>query len=193
MINGFTADDIGTGGGFGPAAAPTVDAFTEAARSGFGEAATTYLALYKPAADAEVPALRKSSGRDRARTSLHLWSMDQLGMSDTIYTYYFDRAIPWPEHPEFGAFHTGEVPYIFNNLKKLDRPWEPIDHTLADQISSYWVNFAKTGNPNGAGLPRWEAFSPDDASTQQIGARTGKMQIAEPAKVAFWKGQLADD
>jgi para-nitrobenzyl esterase len=40
-------------------------------------------------------------------------------MSEYVYTYYFDPAIPWPAHPEFGAFHTGEVPYVFENLKFL--------------------------------------------------------------------------
>lgn len=47
-----------------------------------------------------------------------------------VFTYFFARGIPWPAHPEFGALHTGEIPYFFLNLKILDRPWEKIDHAL---------------------------------------------------------------
>jgi para-nitrobenzyl esterase len=109
-----------------------------------------------------------------------------------VYTYYFDRAIPWPDHPEFGAFHTGEVPYVFNNLKLLDRPWEPVDHTVANQMSDYWTNFAESGDPNGPNLPQWPKYNPDNATTMRIGAETGRMPIADPAKVEFWTEMITD-
>jgi len=191
VLNGFTADDLGvSSGGFGPPPEMTVAAFESDARRLYGDKADTYLSLYTPGSDAEVPALRKTSGRDRARASVHFWASQQQEMSDDIYTYYFDRAIPWPEHPEFGAFHTGEVPYVFDNLKLLDRPWEPADHTVAAQMSAYWTSFAMSGNPNGTGLPKWQVYSPDEATTMRIGAEMGQMQIADPAKVTFWKDIL---
>lgn len=187
VMNGFTADDFGTNGGFGPSAEATIAAFEKDAHRIYGDNANTFLSLYKPASDEEVPAMRKASGRDQARVSLHIWASQQADMSDDIYTYYFDRAIPWPEHPEFAAFHTGEVPYVFNNLKYLDRPWEAVDHQVADHTSSYWTNFALTGDPNGEGLEKWQAFNGDKASTMRIGEKMGLMEIAEPAKVKFWK------
>ena len=58
----------------------------------------------------------------------------------------------------FGAFHSGEIVYAFNNLHTLDRPWEQIDHQLAETMSDYWVNFVKTGNPNGASLVFWPKY-----------------------------------
>ena len=82
---------------------------------------------------------------------MHLWAADQLAASKRIYTYYFDRAIPWPAHPEFGAFHSGEIPYFFNTLNRLGRPWEPADRKLAETASTYVTNFAKKGDPNGSG------------------------------------------
>ena len=191
VMNGFTADDFGTNGSlFGPPPEATVEAFKNDANRLHGDKAETFLSHYMPASDAEVGALRKKSGRDRARVSLHLWASAQLDMSEKVYTYYFDRAIPWPDHPEFGAFHTGEVPYIFNNLRFIDRPWEPVDHTVADQMSSYWANFAKTGDPNGDGLAVWHAYSPDAITTQRIGAEMGPMPITDSSMVEFWKGSL---
>ena len=51
------------------------------------------------------------------------------------------------------------MPYVFNNLKTVNRPWEDIDIQLADQLSSYWVNFVKSGNPNGGNLTHWPAYT----------------------------------
>lgn len=191
VMNGFTADDFGTNGSlFGPPPEATLEAFNTDARRLHGEKAETFLAHYTAASDADIAALRKKSGRDRARVSLHLWASEQQAMSGNVYTYFFDRAIPWPEHPEFGAFHTGEVPYIFDSLRLLDRSWEPVDHTVADQMSSYWANFAKTGDPNGDGLAVWHAYAPAVNTTQRIGAEMGMMPIADPSMVDFWKESL---
>src|SRR4029077_21096733 len=59
-----------------------------------------------------------------------------------------------------GASHGSEIPYIYNNLAAQDKPWQEWDHKLADTMSSYWVNFARNGNPNGPGLPEWPAYDP---------------------------------
>jgi para-nitrobenzyl esterase len=121
----------------------------------------------------------KAAARERARVAMHVWAADQVKASKRIYTYFFDRAIPWPAHPEFGAFHSGELPYFFLNLAKLDRPWEPLDRRLADTVSSYVTNFARKGDPNAAGLPPWPAYDPAIHRTMQLGARIGAMEIAD--------------
>jgi len=191
VMNGFTADDMGTGGGFGPPPEASVTAFEAESLERFGENADEYLALYVAESDASVPALRKTSGQDRARVSLKLWAVELATLGVPVYTYYFNRAIPWPDHPEFGAFHTGEIPYVFNNLHLLDRPWEDIDRVVADNVSSYWVNFAKTGDPNDEGLSPWPAFDASIDVTMELGESTGSMPIAGPEKVEFWTSSLS--
>ena len=85
----------------------------------------------------------------RARTSTH-----------AAYAYYFEHAVPWPQHPQFGAFHSGELPYVFDNLAGLDRPWTAADRGLAMAASSYWAAFAASGRPAGDSLPKWPAYRP---------------------------------
>ena len=124
-----------------------------------------------------LDAAQKPAARERMRLALDQWAADQQKASKTIFTYYFDRVIPWPAHPEFGAFHTSEVPYVFDTIGKLDRPWLPVDKKLADQMSSYWSNFAKTGDPNGAELPAWPAYDPAAHVTMELGERVGPMPV----------------
>ena len=191
IIVGFTADDIGVGGGgFGAASKPTLASYQSDAQRIYGDQAPAFLKLYPAASDADVPMTQKIAGRDRARVSMDLWAAEQHRASRRIYTYFFDRPIPWPAHPEFGAFHTGEVPYVFRTIDRLNRPWEAVDRTLTDSVSSYWANFAKKGDPNGPGLPRWPEYVPGSHITMQLGARLGTLSVAEGSKVDFFLGQL---
>ena len=64
-----------------------------------------------------------------------------------------------PGFPNYGAFHSADIPYALHTLDKWDRPWESRDEKMQEMMSSYWVNFIKTGNPNGSGLPEWKSFS----------------------------------
>jgi para-nitrobenzyl esterase len=87
-----------------------------------------------------------------------------------VYVYRFTRKVPATgEYKKYGAFHTGEVPYAYDNLQFVNRPWEPVDHSLATAMSDYWVNFVKTGDPNGNGLPHWDAYSEQDKTILFLG------------------------
>ena len=88
-----------------------------------------------------------------------------------VFMYRFERDVPYADGmSDFGAFHTGEVPYAYNNLRMSPRPWTEADYKLADLMSDYWVNFATSGNPNAEGLPEWEAASPENLKAMRFNA-----------------------
>lgn len=168
------------------------DDFREQAHKQYGAMTDTFLKLYPASTDAESGLSEKAVGRDRGIAALEAWAVDRAKTAKTnAYVYYFDRAIPWPEHPEFAAFHTSEVPYVFDNLNLLNRPWEAVDRKLADEMSSYWVNFAATGNPNGGDLPAWPAYRGEPGQVMELGAHIGPRELLDSAKRAFYHEQFA--
>ena len=191
MMTGFNADEASAFPGYGQA---TPDAFREAARERYGEAADDLLALYPTATDEEAGAAQKTSQRDLAAAALGNLAEERAHTAQTaLYLYYFDRGIPWPERPEFGAFHTAEVPYFFNNLALLDRPWEALDHRLADTMASYWAHFAAEGDPNGDRLPDWPAFDGQNANFMRLGEQMAPDPIATPPAREFFRAFLTEE
>ena len=65
-----------------------------------------------------------------------------------------------------GAYHSGDLAFVFNNVGKIGLNWEAHDYELARAISKYWTNFAKFGDPNGAGTISWPLFTNNDKNTQ---------------------------
>tara|TARA_R110002153_G_scaffold249870_1_gene406380 strand:- start:13986 stop:15605 length:1620 start_codon:yes stop_codon:yes gene_type:complete len=77
---------------------------------------------------------------------------------------------PMKERMKYGAGHGSEVGYVFNNL---DARWgnpetTPEDKKVAELMNGYWVNFAKTGNPNGEGLPNWPVYTKNEGEILDI-------------------------
>src|SRR6202034_4495454 len=73
---------------------------------------------------------------------------------------------PFAPGPHGSATHVSEILYVFNHLDN-SRPWTDQDHQVADTMSSYWVNFATTGDPNGKGLAKWTPYD-DKSKTPMI-------------------------
>lgn len=67
-----------------------------------------------------------------------------------------------------GATHGAEMPYVFDHLDLYDAPWANSDRRLAETMISYWTNFARTGDPNGGGLPNWPSFESSKPSVVLI-------------------------
>lgn len=112
------------------------------------------------------------------------------------YLYLFSYVSPsMKERMRFGAGHASEIPYVFDNL----RGWNgasvpPEDQKVAKLMNTYWANFAKTGNPNGKGLPEWPVFSlqkneifefrPDGSAVAAPDSRKARLDVMEKSAEA---------
>jgi carboxylesterase type B len=175
---------------------PDVDAagFRKAVRDRFGDMADAFLKLYPVASDADAPAALNAVMRDYERASMYFWALDRQKTAKTnAYTYYWTHAIPGPEMDRWGAFHCSEIPYFLNTLSESPRPFEPIDHEIAATMSSYYVNFVATGDPNGKGLAAWPAIDPASPVTMELGDHYRPIPVADKARFellrVFFAGQ----
>lgn len=188
-MTGLTADEGSSSPTYGKL---KPDEFAKQAQQRFGAQAEAFLKLYPSNDQTQSGLSQKQSARDQGLVSMYLWAAERAKTGKAkAYTYYFTRGIPWPEHPEFAAFHTGDVPYFFANLKHLNRPWETVDRKLSETASGYWVNFAKTGDPNGKGLPNWPAFDAGKPITMELGEKNGTRPVAEKDALDFFTQYFA--
>jgi para-nitrobenzyl esterase len=141
--------------------------FEKQIHDGFGEHADEILAANPHATDAQALQATRNMFRD-STFAWSTWAWARLQSSKgkgTTYVYYFDHRTP--QSPN-GASHAAELGYVFRNLGgsgPVGAPNRAEDVAMSDLVSSYWTNFAKTGDPNGAGLPKWPAFT---AGSQQV-------------------------
>lgn len=102
-----------------------------------------------------------------------------------VFVYRFTRLVPENKTgSKYSAFHTGEVPYAYNNLKFVNRPFQEEDHRLATTMSCFWINFIKRGDPNEKGLPAWPSYHEEDKSIMifDTESRVSKLQDGEALK-----------
>ena len=98
----------------------------------------------------------------------YLYFMDYVPPAYQIYLFD-DPNLNLPDGPRSaGAYHSGDLAYVFNNVGKTGDFWLEEDFAMARAMSGYWTNFAKTGDPNGGNLPNWSLYEPQNHSTQLL-------------------------
>jgi para-nitrobenzyl esterase len=117
----------------------------------------------------------------------YAWALMQNENSKAkTFLYRFVRKPPATgEKKRFGAYHTAEIGYALHNLDSIRRPWEPVDRRLEDIMSSYWVNFVRTGNPNGSQLPGWPPFSSANPQTMFFDEHPAAKRLPDQAALDF--------
>jgi para-nitrobenzyl esterase len=130
----------------------------------FGALPAPLLAAYPHATDAEAQQARLDFERD-LRFGWDMWTWARL-QAGRAYFYHFMQSPPFPGdsiHHDWGASHFAELWYMFDHLDQETWSWSSADRRLAQTMASYWTNFVKSGDPNGAGLPRWPTFDTGNA------------------------------
>jgi para-nitrobenzyl esterase len=141
---------------------------------GFGPLPPALAAAYPHATDKEAQQARLDLERD-LRFSWDMWAWARLQATTgrkPVYYYSFRQQPPFPAdsvYAGWGASHYAELWYVFDHLDQSPWRWTKADRQVAEEMSSYWVNFAKSGNPNGPGLPVWPAFTTAESKVLDIG------------------------
>jgi para-nitrobenzyl esterase len=170
------------------------DDYVKQIRDQYGSDADEFLKHFPGNTDEEAAASQVKASRNQVfALSGYNWAKLQSTQAEApIYVYFFERKVPAaPEYQKYGAFHTAEVAYALNDLKFLNRPLQQADFDLANQMSSYWANFAKTGNPNGSRLPEWPKFSTAQARVMIFNEKSGSADLPDKGGLDFMLGHTS--
>jgi len=142
--------------------------FVSFAEKTYGEKKDDFLKVFPAGSDEEAKQSQtKLSLIQFASLPDHQWALYNTSKS---YLYQFTY-VPTdkPGFPNYGAFHTSEVPFALHTLKYWDRPWTTKDYNVEKYMSAYWINFIKTRNPNGKGLVEWNPYEASAQSMMEFG------------------------
>ena len=142
------------------------DAFLEMLKGVYGDHAEAVAKLYPSSTADELKAQQDRFITDTwflRGTRWMLLGMDNV--SSPAYQYFFTRVNP--ENPAWGAHHAAELGYVFNTL--AGENYGDTDDKLAALMIDYWVEFARTGDPNGGGRPVWPEFDGETQAYLELG------------------------
>ncbi|MBK1787355.1 carboxylesterase/lipase family protein [Prauserella cavernicola] len=155
----------------------------------YGDDAGRYLRLYPGDTPDQVLESRLRAQTDSVMTRAMLrWARLQTATGEEdAYLYFFSHVPPESGLEQYGAYHGAEVAYAFDNLgADSDADYGEADYRLRDRMSAYWLNFVRTGDPNGPGLPNWATVGQAPERVMEFGGGNAMTPRPRAEAVDFW-------
>ncbi len=162
-----------------------------------GAAKDTVLAAYKAAYADEADRKTRFMTEMMYFEPTRFMARQMAKSGQPSYFYRFSYVAEGLRGKVLGALHASEMPYVFDNLPaapetSMSKVWldalytggfapTPRDRAVAKAMNAYWIGFAKTGDPNGAGRPHWASVSADPDAILEVGAE-GPRGVTDPVK-----------
>jgi para-nitrobenzyl esterase len=161
----------------------------------YKERAAEFLTLYPAETDAQALRSAIDYGSDNF-IAFGTWKWIEAHRKtgeSPVYRYHLElAALPSKYHPGTFAFHSDDIEYIFGTLDtRPGAEWRPEDRKLSEQMMSYWTNFARTGDPNGPGLPAWPKYDTSDSLIHLDSTITSGPDTLRPRYEFLLKGMPA--
>lgn len=113
-------------------------------------------------------------------------ALRQASAGTPVWLYRFGYVSEDKRKPSAGAAHASDVPFQFDNLAAAGGKASAADLATARLVADYWTRFAKTGDPNGPGLPAWPRLAAGRGSLLLIGNdQTGVAAADSPELLAI--------
>ena len=130
----------------------------------------------------DIPYMAGSTSHDMAPPILHSMTRKWVSAREKdSFVWFFDRMLPGDN---CGAWHSSDLWYWFGTLENCWRPMERKDYDLSDQMVKYLCSFARSGDPNGEGLVKWNPASQKHSNVLLLGEKETGM--GKPNGLRLW-------
>jgi len=192
LLAGWNGDE-GRGAITGSVNKFTAAGFRAQAAKDFPTRSEEFLKLYPAASEEEaVNSAADFAGDKFIAYSTWRWIEAQVATGNApVYRYLFTLGNPGDRYHTVaaGAFHSDDIEYVFGTLdSRVETVVRPEDRKVSNEMQTFWTNFARTGDPNGPGLPAWPVYGPTEWKTMQLGTAFVAKPDANRARYLFLDG-----